>query len=378
MFGITFVGESSTAECMDFASNPKLQPAPPPETAEQMITAKAMYKCSQGKVGAGQQTARQYTDSFVSTKRYGMPTPHSKEGKSMNMAMQWVNDTKAAKETPLISAAAREFSDRYTAPLGAPYEPLKDTRHPGANDEAFVFGAPKDDIHETVGTLFDGGMGSTEDATPDNLMLTTLTRETFADTQPFISTEAIDFTGPKITALEADFTELDVTRNARVTGMMDRRQTEMLLTKHDVPMDANLLPNTPMVNYKALITELEKGELRSINSSSLVQTVKTIRPCGHATIRTDLIPPRIKGVMEFRNFGNEGGVNTIYNPSAATRRGIDDHELSIGRPRAQLETIFKAAGLAKTHVFEQVYTQAQDAAGTVSFNSFQQTLDALI
>jgi len=366
VFGITNSFESSTAECMDF---PKL-----PEELER--TAKAMYIQSHGAVGPGEQTQRKYTQAFDTNKKFGKPTPHSKEGKSLKSAMHWINDSRAAKVTPLISSAARDYADRYEAPLGAPYEPLRDTREGKTFEEAHMYGSTPLDTVENVQSLFDGGMGAPDDSAA---MLTTLTGEqSFAATQPFVHIEKIEVTSVAVKALLEEFMDIDVKQNDRVTGLMHRHIVESLLAKHNIPVEQQHIPNVARVNYKALIKEIETGELRSINNDSLIQTIKTVRPCGHSTIRLDLTPPRIKGVMEFRNFGNEGGVGTVVNPSPATVRGLDDHELGVGRGRAQIETIFKNAGLEKSHNFEEVWARAQGPDGNVSFASFQSTLDRMI
>jgi len=364
VFGITGTFESSTAECLDF---PKL-------TEEVERTAKAMYIQSHGSVGPGQQTQRNYTQSFEPKKKFGMPTPHSKEGKSLKSAMHWINHSRAEKVTPLISSAARDFADRYQAPLGAPYEPLRDTREAKTFDEGHMYGSVPEETAESVQALFDAGMGAPDE---EEAMLTTLTgTQSFAATQPFVHTTNVAFTGVK--ELTAEFQDIDVKQNNRVTGLLQRHIVEAVLKKHNVPIESAHIPNLAKINYKALIKEVEGGELRSINNESLIQTIKTIRPCGHATIRTDLTPPRIKGVMEFRNFGNEGGVGTVVNPSPATVRGLDDHELGVGRGREQIEKIFKNAGLETSHNFEEVWARAQGPDGTVSFASFQKTLDAMI
>ena len=364
VFGITGVFESSTAECMDY---PKL-----PEEVER--TAKAMYVQSHGAVGPGEQTQRKYTEAFDNSKKFGKPTPHSKEGKSLQSAMRWINDTRAEKVTPLISVAARDFADRYEAPLGAPYEPLKDTREAKTFVEGHMYGSVPEEESENVQSLFEAGMGAPDDA-PE--MLTALTgTQSFGATQPFVHTTQIDFAGVK--ELMDEFVDIDVKQNDRVTGLMDKHIVEALLSKHNVPVGEQHIPNAAKVNYKALIKEIETGELRATNNDSLIQTGKTVRACGHSTIRLDLTPPRIKGVMEFRNFGNEGGVGTVVNPSPATVRGLDDHELGVGRGREQIETIFKNAGLEKSHNFEEVWARAQGPDGNVSFASFQSTLDRMV
>lgn len=364
VFGITGHFESSTAECMDF---PKLD-------ADVEKTAKAMYIVSHGAVGPGEQTKRNYTDTFSTTKSYGMPTPHSKEGKSLAQNMKWINDARAEKVTPLISAAARDYAERYGDKLGAPAEPLRDTREAKTFEETHMYGSVPEEASDSVSALFDAGMGAEDD---EDALLTSLTGPlSFAATEPFVTTEKIEFAGTK--ALSEEFVDIDVTQNDRVTGLVDRHIAVKMLEKHNVPMDASLLPNVAKVNYKALIQELETGELRTTNATSIIQTGKLVRSAGHGTIRTDLVPPRVKSVMEFRNFGNEGGVGTVLTPNSATRNGLDDYELGVGRTRAQIETIFKNAGLEATHDFEKVWASAQQADGTVSFNSFQKTLDAMI
>ena len=83
-----------------------------------------------------------------------MPTPHSIEGKSLAQNMKWVNEARAEKVTPLMSSAARDYAERYVAPLGAPSEPLRDTREAKTFGESHMYGSVPEEASDSVSALF--------------------------------------------------------------------------------------------------------------------------------------------------------------------------------------------------------------------------------
>lgn len=172
--------------------------------------------------------------------------------------------------------------------------------------------------------------------------------------------------------------------SGRITGLMERETIAGMLTEIGSKQPGAALDITPahlpdkkIVNYRAMLTELRKGVLRRTNTDSLVVTGrKNTRFAGHATIRTDVAKKALKSVMEFRNLGDEGGVDTIMNPSPATQRNIEDDAFTKGRDKQFIEKLFTSAGIRGIS-FESVWGQAQAADGTVSIQAFQASLEAI-
>jgi hypothetical protein len=82
-------------------------------------------------------------------------------------------------------------------------------------------------------------------------------------------------------------------------------------------------------------------------------------------------------VTEQRNFGNQGNAGLMVNPSVYTTRGLSEKSVVGGKTKAELELIFKTAGLQGTHDFEEVWAKAtavSKSSELVSVEVFQQAL----
>jgi hypothetical protein len=293
-----------------------------------------------------------------------------------------VNEAAAEKQTPLVAVAVRDHADRFQPKLGAPLEPLKDTRAAETQHEHYAYGsAPTVGKAEGVASLFALGMGApivTEDDDKERMLLTSLARSSFAETAPALLATRVG--GPMLEAVESAeqaLVDMDVLRSERVTGLLERTDVEPILAEHGLlELVHEHLPDTKLVNYRALLTELRRGQLRRTNDGSLARTsTEHVRPCGHGTVRTDLAKKTLKSVMEFRNLGDEGSVATVISPSHATRRGLDDDALTSGRDKAFIQKLFTNAGITNIP-FEAVWRGAVAADGRASIQAFQQALEA--
>lgn len=372
IFGIRNTFESSTAECMDVNKNLDI-------SAELEQTAAAMYVVSHNAIEAGTQRNRQYTSAFEESKRYGKPSPHSKEGKAVRKTLHWVNEDHAEKRTPLISVAARDWEDRYGSQLGAPSEPLKDTRGLETTRDDHIYGSTPADVDEDVAALFELGMGAPilrEEDDKERMLITRLAATSFAEAGSHGLVTTCFERLPDLAVAEQSLVDLDIQQSERITGLMERAEVERILVANGLEVAAQHLPDKKLINYRALLTELKKGQLKRTNPLALTVTTKDVAACGHSTIRHDVAKKVLKKVTERRNLGDEGGVDTILNPSPATRRGLDDDAFTMCRDKAFIQKLFTNAGISGIR-FADVWAGAQGSDGQASIQSFQVSLEAI-
>lgn len=307
-------GLESAKSCLTFDIDQDLER----NTAELYIT-------SHGSWGPGVQTNRKYNAKFSKMNRYGKATPNASEGVLVKKALNWLPDQLELKRTTLISKADREHKDRYGAALGAPTEPLRDTRAPEALDYQHTFGSTPIAQTETVATLFAGGMASPveEEAGPASSGVGSL-----IETQDYYLGDHVDKKTVAAQALEDALVAKDIKMNGEATGLLLKEELTQVVIEFGIGLDLDQLPAVGhKVPYKHVLTKLVDGELSDHQHRDGPHGSGSPN-AGQPTIRSDLENPTLKAVMDRRNFGEQGNAATVITPNRFTQRGITESDLN--------------------------------------------------
>ncbi len=104
------------------------------------------------------------------------------------------------------------------------------------------------------------------------------------------------------------------------------------------------------------------------------------RVYGIASIRNDLIAPEFRKIQDKTNYGNDGSAWSLLTPSIFAQRGIYERDVLRGRPKLEMQTIFKNIGVdLSPSDFERVWNRAssKNPYGEVSVEEFRNALDEL-
>jgi len=372
VFGKVVTSDATVAQCVC-----------PTVTEEEEIaqaTAKPMYIRSHHSWDTGVQKERNYMAPFNDRDRFGKPSPNSKEGKLVKQSLRWVNDARAEKVTPLVNVADRDYKDTNRAGLGTSAEPLKYTRHPDTMDMNYTYGSQPTKSVETVKTLFgaQAELAETRGDMNDADVVDVKTAAPFALQTQTLSYNYLPF--------KQELENLDAKVHENMSGMLPREHVLQLMAKHEVPVGEEALPDHAEINYRNLLAVLDEGIIsvradkgeQSIYGTAVVNTkhFDATPFAGHPSMRLDVTRPTLKHLMDKRNHGDQGGVNTIMNPSPMTQRGLNESE-AVHTPRSKdvIKGIFDAAGLEATHSFDAVWDFAAANWGDVTVASFQAALD---
>jgi hypothetical protein len=99
---------------------------------------------------------------------------------------------------------------------------------------------------------------------------------------------------------------------------------------------------------------------------------------GVPSIRKDIAAPRLRGVADHQNYGDESGAETVLYPPRFTDEGVEQADFLYARNKEEIRDIFQSAGFELTaQEFEQIYEKAThlDASGKVSVESFRRVLN---
>lgn len=316
-----------------------------PEVAEDQLEAdelarSTLYLKTHGAYLPGEQVERGYDGDFDKTAVCGVPTPQDTRGGGVAKTLRW---TSSAQATPLVTAAQRRHIDGPAKPAAV-------------QDPDTVFGIVTRPIGDTVDALITTAGPAEDSSALRDRVQSTLRPPTIAS----------------LGYLEDAFEAADEAH----TGAVPEDVARELCTAH-----------LPELGPRA-VTELLEASAAEPGMVDWITLMETVRPpmvptlvdtmpCGTATIRTDLPPPKFVSVTEQRNFGNQGNAGLMVNPSVYTTRGLSEKSVVGGKTKAELELIFKTAGLQGTHDFEEVWAKAtavSKSSELVSVEVFQQAL----
>ena len=84
---------------------------------------------------------------------------------------------------------------------------------------------------------------------------------------------------------------------------------------------------------------------------------------GVPSIRKDIPAPRLRGVADHQNYGDESGAETILYPPRFTDEGVEQADFLYARNKEEIRDIFQSAGFELTaQEFEQIYQKARRAS----------------
>nr|XP_055067357.1 EF-hand domain-containing family member B [Misgurnus anguillicaudatus] len=122
---------------------------------------------------------------------------------------------------------------------------------------------------------------------------------------------------------------------------------------------------------------------RFITSSSVINAVVNERPttnyqtCGVPSVRTDLPAPRIKGISDRTNYGDESTAYDLLHPTLHSLYGVYEDQLFAPRAKDEIAQIFQKAGVTfEDEMFDEAWKLAsmRHPTGDVCVESFRSVL----
>lgn len=122
---------------------------------------------------------------------------------------------------------------------------------------------------------------------------------------------------------------------------------------------------------------------RFITSSSVINAVINGHPttnyqtCGVPSVRTDLPAPRIKGISDRTNYGDESTAYDLLHPTLHSLYGVYEDQLFAPRAKDEIAQIFQKAGLKfEDEMFDEAWKMAsmRHPTGDVCVESFRNVL----
>ncbi|XP_064646873.1 EF-hand domain-containing family member B-like [Lineus longissimus] len=374
----------------------------------------------------GEAVDRNYKNpNYDSTSCFGIPTPHSNDGRHVRNTMKWLHTTNSGSEkhTPIVSKRADDFRERTQPQLGKVHDPIKDTLKVGPDHTFGILVKPDaygagDLLHMRSPGMYLRGRDRQRGilaAIRQHLKksnyhnfqdLVTAFRHFDKDNSGTIDMKELraacqHFNLP----VEPELLEqLMYSCDSNNDGRIDYGEFANFLnwkdkmpsgfkTKEKV-LDSKILSNSTSADMvptssrdstpRRLQKQIDKAIGNHRTSSSNINAVvgglntKGYRAYGVPTNRTDLPAPRIKRIDDRKNYGDESDAHGLTNPSIFTRHGVFERDFLRGRSKDEIKSIFTNIGVCMTgQTFEEIWAVAasRHPKGEVSVESFRNVLD---
>ncbi|XP_074654131.1 EF-hand domain-containing family member B-like [Tubulanus polymorphus] len=386
-----------------------------------------LYTRSHADYLVGERVCRSYTSpSFNPRSCFGIPTPHSNDGRHVRSNLRWLTDIQAQKAAPIVSKRLDNFRERTQPQLGKVHDPIKDTLKVGPDHTFGILLKPDDYgagdlIHmRSAGAYLRGKERQRGVLAAIRQHLKKANYHNFHDLLAAFKFYDKDGSGkidinelreacvqfslpvePELLEQLMDFCDtnnngfIDYIEFANFLNWKDKLPTGFenqvirphttgnLIEKHDItPKSPASAESTPRRIQKQIDQAI--GEHRTSNQmiNAVVGGVSTrdYRTYGVPTIRADLPAPRIKRVEDRKNYGDESDAHGLMNPSYFSLRGVYEKDFLKPRGYDEMKYIFTNIGVRMTgEVFDQLWKTAEKRhpKGYVSVELFRNVLDEL-
>ncbi|XP_041374542.1 EF-hand domain-containing family member B-like [Gigantopelta aegis] len=397
------------------------------EVEEETNVGHPMYVKTHVDYHPGERIQRSYTSpGFCSTNKFGIPTPHTTDGRNAKRTLRWLHETNKEKATQLVGKRLDDFLDRYQYQLGKVRDPIKDTM---LVPEDHIFGlylkpdeySAGDLIHNRVpGEYLRGKDRQRALVATIRHNLKKLNYHNFQDLLSAfkfydksgcgkISLEdlreaCIQFQLPaEPELLEQLVDTCDVDRDGLINyiefcnflNWKDKMPSgfpdvpEHCKTSSEETKQGDLVPKSPQSNEstpRRLQKQIDKAIGNHHTSAQMINAVvggvdtRDYRKYGVPTVRIDIAAPRIRRINDRTNYGNESDAWGLLNPSLFSQKGVYEVDLLVPRTIEEIKEIMENIGVYMTgetlHKLYK-YTAENHPKGDVSVESFRTTLDQL-
>ncbi|ESO84516.1 hypothetical protein LOTGIDRAFT_131996, partial [Lottia gigantea] len=373
-----------------------------------------LYVKTHANFDVGERVRRNYTcPSFDINRGYGIPTPHSNDGKEVRQTLKWLQqDDQTSK---IVSQRVDNFRERTQSQLGRVHDPIKDTLNVPADHTFGVLLKPDqygagDLLHNRVpGSYLRGRDQQRGVVAAARQHLKKVNYHNFPDLLAafrFYDKDCsgkIDINGLREVCvefhlplepemLEQVFDFCDANRDGKIDyiefsnflNWKDKMESGFA----DKPEISGEFDQKTAQNSGSTPRRLKQQIDRAIGnhktSAGMINAVvggvstRDYRTYGVPTIRMDLPAPRTRRIDDLNNYGEESDCYGLLNPSIYSSKGIYERDFLIPRSLEELKVIFEGIGVRMTgQTLEDVYNiaAASHPKGDVCVESFRNVLD---
>uniref|UniRef100_A0A674DIJ1 EF-hand domain family, member B n=1 Tax=Salmo trutta TaxID=8032 RepID=A0A674DIJ1_SALTR len=414
----------------------------PPKSAEQVETeaqeGHQSYIRSHNAYFVGEQVDRKYKWSrYGKDGRFGVPTPHHNDGRSVSKSLHWLCDTQKHNSAKFVSQRCDDFRERTQPQIGKVHDPLLLLFEDEEFGLTFSTGAG-DLLHSTPPAEYQ--KGTDRQRTLVSAVRQHLKKVNFhhfnsllqafrhydkkgrgvidkEDLHDVCRQFNLDLSGPMLDDL-MEYCDVDkdglinflefanflnwkdkmpiskveqriLTSECKTSTAPDNMQrealpvrpaaSEVLVRPEDLePAEVGSMLKTPKtLNRPRTIQD------RFITSSSLIRAVvgglptTDYRMYGTPTVRTDLAAPRLKRVSDSTNYGDQTTAFDLLYPTLHSLRGVHKEHFFCPRTKEEIADIFRNVGASiSAETFEEAWKLAsmRHPTGDVCVEIFRDVL----
>lgn len=98
------------------------------EVEQESAMGHELYRDTHSDYDVGEQHRRNYTsEGFNARSKFGIPTPHSNDGRKVRQTLRWMSQAQQERATKIVSKRVDDFRERTQPQLGTVHDPIKDT-----------------------------------------------------------------------------------------------------------------------------------------------------------------------------------------------------------------------------------------------------------
>ncbi|XP_071239777.1 EF-hand domain-containing family member B isoform X2 [Salvelinus alpinus] len=402
----------------------------PPKSAEQVATeaqeGHQSYIRSHNAYFVGEQVDRKYKWSrYEKDGRFGVPTPHHNDGRSVSKSLHWLCDTQKHNSAKFVSQRCDDFRERTQPQIGKVHDPIADTLKVPAGHTFGILMRPDDFgagdlLHSTPPAEYQKG-------TDRQRTLVSAVRQHLKkkgqgvidkeDLQDVCRQFNLDLSGPMLDDL-MEYCDVDkdgllnflefanflnwkdkmpiskveqriLTSECKTSTAPDNMQREALPVRPAAsealarPEDLEPVEVGSMLKTPKTLNRPRTIQDRFITSSSLIRAVvgglptTDYRMYGTPTVRTDLAAPRIKRVSDSTNYGDQTTAFDLLYPTLHSLRGVHKEHFFCPRTKEEIADIFRNVGASiAAETFEEAWKLAsmRHPTGDVCVEIFRDVL----
>ncbi|XP_060065621.1 EF-hand domain-containing family member B-like [Ylistrum balloti] len=395
------------------------------EVEKESAVGHELYRDTHSDYDVGEQHHRNYTSTgFNEKSKFGIPTPHSNDGRKVRQTLRWMSQAQQEKATKIVSKRVDDFRERTQPQLGTVHDPIKDTlkvapdhtfgilvkpdeygagdllhmRPPGTylrgkDRQRGVMAAIRQHLKKANYHNFHDLLAAFRHYDKDGsgkIKMQGL-REACAQyhlpVEPELLEQLMDYCDTNrdgcIDYLE--FSNFLNWKDKMPSGFGPKTETpktpvtpksapsphvrtphsgsEVQVSQEDLHQKT---PQSAESTPRRLQKQIDMAIGNHRTSSSMINAViggvdtRDFRRYGVPTIRTDLPGPRIRRVDDRKNYGDESDAYGLMNPSIFSRRGVFEKDFLLPRTLEEIKEIFTNVGVRMTG--ENVETLYQTAA----------------
>uniref|UniRef100_A0A8C7NYC9 EF-hand domain-containing protein n=1 Tax=Oncorhynchus mykiss TaxID=8022 RepID=A0A8C7NYC9_ONCMY len=414
----------------------------PPKSAEQVATeaqeGHQSYIRSHNAYFVGEQVDRKYKWShYGKDGRFGVPTPHHNDGRSVSKSLHWLCDTQKHNSAKFVSRRCDDFRERTQPQIGKVHDPLLLLFEDEEFGLTFSTGAG-DLLHSTPPAEYQ--KGTDRQRTLVSAVRQHLKKVNFhhfnsllqafrhydkkgqgvidkEDLRDVCRQFNLDLSGPMLDDL-MEYCDVDkdglinflefanflnwkdkmpiskveqriLTSECKTSTAPDNMQRETLPVRPAAsealarPEDLEPAEVGSMLKTPKTLNRPRTIQDRFVTSSSLIRAVvgglptTDYRMYGTPTVRTDLAAPRIKRVSDSTNYGDQTTAFDLLYPALHSLRGVHKEHFFCPRTKEEIADIFRNVGVSiSAETFEEVWKLAsmRHPTGDVCVEIFRDVL----